>query len=63
MSAKRAKFRVGQKVMITHLKGIIVKRWKNYKYGFYVCVAGFEIPVYWDEMRPLTRREKEGKRG
>lgn len=56
---RKAKFRVGQRVMINKLKGIVTRHFGNPSTGSYVSVAGFEIPVYYDEMRPLTKREEK----
>ena len=59
---KKAKFRAGQRVMITKLRAIITEKWPKSGCkpgcGFYVSVAGFTVPVYCDEMRPLTAKER-----
>lgn len=58
---RKARFRVGQRIMITHCEGEIcelVKFGDGKGYMVKVKVAGVIIPCYVNEVRPLTTRER-----
>lgn len=62
---RKERFKVGQRVMITHCKGTIVEirpfaRGRGYMLA--IQVAGGTIPCYREEVRPFTARAR-GDRG
>ena len=66
MSAKRAKFRVGQRVRIVKLEARVIRVDENMLFVSAWLPYGSEVhnfTCYPDELRPLTRRKKGGKRG